>query len=146
MTEGKILVVDDNEIELRVLRIVLEAAGFEVALLDSVFELSLAIKRDRPDIILLDVMMPALRGDRAAAILKQHGFSRDIPVILHSSMDADELEKIATRAQVQGFVSKTGDFDHLLDEVRRVLGPRSERSGQPDAGRSVSDLVTAGEG
>ncbi len=121
VSEGKVLVVDDNDIELGVLRIVLEAAGFEVATLDSVFELSIAIKRDRPDVILLDVMMPALGGDRAAAILKQHGFSRDIPVILHSSKSAAELEAIATRAGVQGFVSKTGDFDHLLAEIRRAL-------------------------
>ncbi len=122
MSEGKILIVDDNDIELSVLRIVLEAAGFEVRTLDSVFELSIAIKRDRPDVILLDVMMPALRGDRAAAILKQHGFARDIPVILHSSKEASELESIATLAGVQGFVCKTGDFDRLLAEIRRVLG------------------------
>ncbi len=121
MSEGKVLIVDDNEVELGVLRIVLEAAEFEVSTLDSVFELSIAIKRDRPDVILLDVMMPALCGDRAAAILKQHGFSRDIPVILHSSKDAAELEAIATRVGVQGFVTKTGDFDHLLAEIRRVL-------------------------
>lgn len=121
MSESKVLVVDDNEIELGVLRIVLETAGFEVSTLDSVFELSIAIKRDRPDVILLDVMMPALRGDRAAAILKQHGFSRDIPVILHSSKDAAELEAMATRAGVQGFVTKSGDFDQLLAEIRRTL-------------------------
>ncbi len=121
MSEAKVLVVDDNEIELSVLRIVLEAAGFEMQALESVFELSIAIKRDRPDVILLDVMMPALGGDRAAAILKQHGFSRDIPVILHSSKGASELESIATVAGAQGFVSKTGDFDRLLAEIRRVL-------------------------
>ncbi len=119
-TGGKVLVVDDNEIELSVLRIVLEAEGFDVATLDSVFDLSLAIRRDRPDVILLDVMMPALAGDRAAAILKQHGFARDIPVILHSSKGAAELEAIATRAGAQGFISKTGDFDQLLAEIRRV--------------------------
>ena len=122
MSEGKVLVVDDNEIELGVLRIVLEAAGFEIQTLDSVFDLSIAIRRDRPDVILLDVMMPALSGDRAAAILQKHGFARDIPVILHSSKDAEELEAIAARAGVSGFVSKTGDFDHLLAEIRRVLG------------------------
>ncbi len=122
MSEGKVLVVDDNEIELRVVRVVLEASGFQVSTLDSVFELSILIKRDRPDVILLDVMMPALTGDRVAAILKQHGFSRDIPVILHSSKSEAELEAIAKEARVQGFVSKTGDFDKLVGEIRRVLG------------------------
>ena len=119
--EGKVLVVDDNDIELGVVRVVLEAEGFCVSTLDSVFELSIAIKRDRPDVILLDVMMPALTGDRAAAILKQHGFARDIPVILHSSKEESELEALATRAGVQGYVRKTGDFDRLVAEVRRAL-------------------------
>ncbi len=128
MSEGKILVVDDSEIELGVLRIVLEAAGFEVQSLESVFKLSTAIRRDRPDVILLDVMMPALGGDRAAAILKQHGYSRDIPVILHSSKSAAELESLATRVGAQGFVSKTGDFDRLLAEIRRVLPTRVLKS------------------
>ncbi len=125
MSEGKVLVVDDNEIELGVVRVVLEAAGFEVKTLESVFELSIVIKRDRPDVILLDVMMPALAGDRVAGILKQHGFSRDIPVILHSSKDEAELEAIATQAGVQGYVSKTGDFEKLLAEVRRAIERRS---------------------
>ncbi len=125
MSEGKVLVVDDNEIELGVVRVVLEAAGFEVSTLDSVLELSIVIKRHRPDVILLDVMMPALTGDRVAAILKQHGFSRDIPVILHSSKDEAELEAIATLAGVQGYVSKTGDFERLVAEIRRVLARRS---------------------
>ncbi len=121
MSNTKILVVDDNEIELDVIRIVLEAEGFEVTTLDSLFELSIEIRRHRPDAILLDVMMPALRGDRAAAILQQHGFSRDIPVILHSSKGEAELEAIAEKAGVQGFVSKTGDFERLVSEIRSVL-------------------------
>ncbi len=125
MSAGKVLVVDDNEIELDVVRLVLEAAGFEVRALDSVFELSIVIKRDRPDVILLDVMMPALTGDRVAAILKQHGFSRDIPVILHSSKDEAELGAIAARAGVQGYVSKTGDFERLVAEIRRAIGHRA---------------------
>ncbi len=121
MAEARVLVVDDNEIELGVIRIVLEASGFEVTTLDSLFALSIEIKRCRPDIILLDVMMPALSGDRAAKILKGHGFSRDIPVILHSSKSEDELEEIAGCAGAQGYVCKTGDFDKLVTEIRRAL-------------------------
>ncbi len=122
MSEGKVLIVDDNELELGLLRVVLEAAGFEVQTLDSVFELSITIKRDRPDVILLDVMMPALSGDRAAVILQQYGFSRDIPVILHSSADEAKLAKIAAETGVTDYVCKTGDFELLVEKVRRVVG------------------------
>ncbi len=126
MSEARILIVDDNEVELAVLRVVLEAEGFEVETLDTVFDLSITIKRDPPDLILLDIMMPALTGDRAATILKQHGFSRDIPVVLHSSKEDSELAAIATRTGAQGFVHKAGDFNKLLSELRRVLAKRRD--------------------
>ena len=122
VSSGTVLVVDDNEIELAVIRVVLEAAGFEVATLDSVFDLTVAVRRDRPDVILLDVMMPALSGDRAAVILQQYGFSRDIPVILHSSADEAKLAKIAAETGVTDYVCKTGDFELLVEKVRRVVG------------------------
>ncbi len=118
----KILIADDNETELGVIRIVLEAEGFEVAAMDSLFELSIEIKRHRPDVIVLDVMMPGLSGDRAARILKHYEFSRGIPVILHSSKSEDKLAALAKEADAQGFVSKTGDFAKLVSEIRRVLG------------------------
>lgn len=122
---GKVLVVDDNEIELAVVRVVLEAAGFEVATLGSVFDLTVSVRRDRPDVILLDVMMPALSGDRVAAILKQYGFSRDIPVILHSSTDETKLRKIAEATGVADYVCKTGDFELLVEKVRRAVSGRT---------------------
>ncbi len=90
--------------------------------LSSVFDLTVAIRRDRPDVILLDVKMPGLRGDRAAAVLKQHGFSRDIPVILHSSIEEAELREIAAATGVKDYIRKTGDFDLLVKKIRRVLG------------------------
>ncbi len=122
MSKGKVLVADDNEIELDVVRLVLEAAGYEVATLSSVFDLTVAIRRNRPDVILLDVKMPGLGGDRAAAVLKQYGFSRDIPVILHSGIEETELREIAATAGVTDYVCKTGDFELLVEKIRRVLG------------------------
>ena len=124
MSKGKVLVADDNEIELEVVKVVLEAAGYEVATLSSVFDLTVAIRRNRPDVILLDVKMPGVRGDRAAAVLKQHGFSRDIPVILHSGIEEGELREIAEATGVTDYIRKTGDFELLVDKIRSVVsGP-----------------------
>ncbi len=122
MSKNKVLVVDDSEIELGVLSVVLEAAGFEVATLGSVIDLTVAIRRNRPDVIVLDVKMPGLRGDRAAAVLKQHGFSRDIPVILHSGIEEAELAEIAGATGVRDYVRKTGDFELLVEKIRRAVG------------------------
>ena len=124
MSQGKVLVADDNEIELEVVRVVLEAAGYEVATLSSVFDLTVAIRRNRPDVILLDVKMPGLGGDRAAAVLKQHGFSRDIPVILHSGIEETELREIAAETGVTDYIRKTGNFELLVEKIQRVVsGP-----------------------
>ena len=117
---SKVLVVDDDVTELDVLRLVLEAAGFEVATLTSVFDLTIAIRRDRPDVLVLDVKMPGLSGDRAAAVLKQFGFSRDIPVILHSGIEESELAEVAAAAGARDYVCKTGDFELLVEKIRRA--------------------------
>ena len=118
MPEAKVLIVDDSELELEVVRIMLEAAGFDVDTRDSVFDLRTAIEENRPDVILLDVHMPALSGDRATQILKSHRYSRDIPVILFSSTEKDELEALVAQTGASDFYRKTGDFEGLAQKIR----------------------------
>lgn len=126
MDKPKVLVVDDSEIVLDVMRMNLEDEGFEVETLQSAFQLRQAIKELQPDVILLDVKMPALRGDKAASILKQRSFSKHIPVLLHSDMDEAELEALAEETGATGFVRKTMDTEALVGALRMHL----ERAGR----------------
>ncbi len=119
--QGKILVVDDNEIVLEVVRMNMEDKGFEVETLQSAFQLTQAIREMQPDVILLDVNMPALRGDKAALILKQRSFSKDIPVLLYSDMEETELEALVEETGAKGYVQKTADAEALANALRQQL-------------------------
>ena len=121
MDRPTLLIVDDNDIVREVLRASFETAGFEVQTLSSAFQVNAAISAHRPDLILLDVHMPALRGDKAAAILGQRRFLEEIPIVLISDSDEAELARLAAEAGASGYVKKTPDHQHLVETVRGFL-------------------------
>ncbi len=118
---GKVLIVDDDEIVLVATEILLIGAGFTVALEKSAFNLNATIQKDPPDLILMDVRMPALNGDRAVSILKRYDFSRDIPVLLFSDLEVEELRAMVEETGAVGYVKKSWGSGHLLDQVRRLI-------------------------
>ena len=128
-SEGRVLVVDDSEIVLEVARMNLEDAGFSVVTVDNAFQMSAAIRDCRPDVILLDVKMPALSGDRAASILQRYSFSRDIPVVLHSDMSDAELAAIAEETGAAGFVRKSMDPEAMIEAIRYWVHRRGGGAG-----------------
>jgi CheY-like chemotaxis protein len=115
---GSVLVVDDNEVVLAATRLFLEGAGFRVAVEQSAFQMSAAILNHRPDVILLDVRMPALNGDQAVTILKRYPFTRDIPVLLFSDLEEDELAQMVQATGAAGYVKKSAGSRRLIEEVR----------------------------
>lgn len=117
----KVLVVDDSPIIREAGKLVLEAAGFEVVTLESPLLVAGVVRREVPDIILLDVNMPALPGDVVAQIVKQHGFSKRTRVVLFSDLEKGELERRAAAAGASGFIQKSGTPDSLAADVRRFL-------------------------
>ena len=107
MSRGSILIVDDSEVTLEICREVLRRAGYDVAIITSPLQITPAIQEHRPHVILLDVRMPALSGEKAAQILSQYNFSRNITVLLHSSLSDEVLEKLVESTGVAGYVKKS---------------------------------------
>lgn len=128
-----LLIVDDNAIVRMVLRASFESAGFRVETLSSAFQLNAAISEHQPDAILLDVYMPALRGDRAAEILSQRRFAKQIPIILLSDSDEDELAKLAVSAGAAGYVKKSPDHQQVVAKVRSYLSASTRRVGETES-------------
>ena len=117
MNRRTLLVVDDNSIVLSITCQVLEDAGYHAVPLSNAFALTGAILEHRPDLILLDVKMPALSGEKATRILRQRRFSRDIPILLHSELDDAELERLVAEAGASGHVRKQPAARGLLEAV-----------------------------
>ena len=102
----KALVVDDNTNNLTLEKDLLEIAGFEVFISENAADgIAIALK-EKPDIIILDVRLPDMRGTEAASILRQDKQTSDIPIVfVTASVMAGGIEEIRNFTN-SGFIGK----------------------------------------
>lgn len=113
-----IVVIDDCRVTLAMLTDMLVDAGFSVSTAeDSVYSNHLIYGSSPPDLILLDVMLPHMSGDKKAALIKNREKSRNIPVLLISSKEEQELHVMVTRSGANGFLKKPFNSEQLLSTV-----------------------------
>jgi CheY-like chemotaxis protein len=117
---AKVLIVDDNEVARAVVRDSLEGGGFEVVELDNPVGMSSVVNHEKPDVVLMDVEMPAIDGDKAVQILLKHRLHQ-CKVLLYSSKPAEELERLARACGAAGCISKALTSDALASAVRLYL-------------------------
>jgi len=79
-----------------------------------------------PDVVLLDVMMPALSGDRLADVIKGRPGLADIPIIFHSSKQLSNLQTLADDKGALGAIAKTADDASFIAQFERLYRRRPE--------------------
>src|SRR4030066_2123540 len=100
------LVVDDNGNNLMLEKDLLEVAGFEVFVAENASSGIAIARREKPDIIVMDVRLPDMRGTEAARILHQDKETRDIPIVfVTASVMVEGREEINAIANT-GFIGK----------------------------------------
>lgn len=124
MEKKRILVIDDEPNLLEVIRIRLEANDYEVLTAqDPLAGLEIA-KEERPDLIIMDVIMPKVNGLRLLRILKREDETKDIPVIILSVKWHDNNHKAGVDAGADYYLTKPYDPKELLDTVKKALERR----------------------
>ncbi len=118
--QKKILVIDDDEKLLTATKELLEGEGYKVFTRKEGFGSSAAINYVKPDLVLLDINMPGISGDRLAGILGSFEFAKGIPIVFYSSNDEDILRRAVCAHKVRGYISK-GDMFDLRRKVRFYL-------------------------
>ena len=118
----KLLLVDDDPDIQFVARMALKRAGFTVTVASSGIQMFEAVQRERPDVILLDWMMPDMDGPEVCRRLKGDPATSDIPVIFLTarSQEAEIARGLALGAA--GYIVKPFDALSLGSEVRNLLG------------------------
>jgi twitching motility two-component system response regulator PilH len=117
MAIKKILIVDDSPTERHVLNEMLSKAGYEVIASDNGEDAIMKAKRDRPDVILMDVVMPGLNGFQATRAISRDPQTRSIPVILCTSK-SQETDKIwGMRQGARSYIVKPVNKDELLAKI-----------------------------
>jgi CheY-like chemotaxis protein len=114
-----ILIAEDDEWVRDTLAMLLESEGYEVALAADGVEALEALQRQRPDLLLLDLMMPRMDGYAVVAEMARLGFRPAVPILLLTA--ARNPQQIAGNLRAEGCVPKPFDIDQLLHEIARVL-------------------------
>ena len=133
----KVLIVDDERDIVEYLTAVLEDSGFRAAGLNSTEGALEWIERERPDAVLLDVMMPGHTGLSLYKSMRESAATREIPVIIISGyarkedfakMGLTELES-GDLPRPEGYLEKPIAVPTLLASIRRLLGRHESASG-----------------
>ncbi len=113
-----VLVVDDEENIRKLLKKQLEAEGYIVRLAQDGEEAVNHVKQEKPDLIILDVMMPGMNGFEVATILKSDPETMDIPILILSITANEEKEY---RTSIDSFLAKPFKEDDLLNEISMLI-------------------------
>jgi DNA-binding response OmpR family regulator len=124
-TARKVLVVDDDEVILQVVREWLEFAGYLVHTRDEALGTARWVHAEKPAAVLLDVKMPALSGSEIAQLMHRNKDTTQVAVILHSSMDPSALSALARTTGAVGAIQKTSNGRLFLAEFERLLAQHS---------------------
>ncbi len=122
----KILVVDDNAAIREMMQLALEQADYTVRLAGSALEARSCIESERPELILLDWMMPGQSGFDFARSLRKDSSTRDIPIIMLTAR-AEESDKVAAlQSAADDYVAKPFSFAELQARMTAVLRRTTE--------------------
>ena len=115
-----VLLVDDDDRVRELVRVTLELEGYAVREAGSAEEGMRAIEERKPDLILLDVMMPHVDGwEMLRRIQEQHGAGA-IPVVMFSGKADEEAQRQAASRGARGFVGKPFDLQQLVDQTKAI--------------------------
>lgn len=122
MVRKRILVVDDSEIVLDMARQALEEGGFEVVTAASAMDANEYIFcENKPALIIMDVMLPMLDGDKKAKMLKENELTREIPILLLSSKPENELRWLVQESGADGFLRKPFTKGLMVAKVEATI-------------------------
>jgi DNA-binding response OmpR family regulator len=130
----KVTIVDDDRDTREMMTLALELEGFEVTQAANGLRLISAMHVDRPDVILLDVMMSWIDGFELCRAIKKNPTFGDIPVVFISARKSPEDERTGREAGAVDYFTKPLDVDRLIERIRRLL---EERKAQAAASRAT---------
>ena len=127
-SQKKILVIDDNEIILKTTSMKLQSAGYQVFTALDGSEGVAAVRKEKPDLVLLDITFPpdvsgvAWDGFRIMDWLHRVDETKKIPIIIISGVVEEKNRKRAAASGAVAFFPKPVNFDEMIKVIRATLG------------------------
>ncbi len=117
----KILIVEDNDLNLKLFRDLLEANGYETIETKEGLEAISLTRNIRPDLILMDIQLPEISGLDVTKKIKSDEEIRHIPVVAVTAFAMKDDEEKILRAGCEAYISKPISIDHFLATLRKFL-------------------------
>ncbi len=126
MSSARILVVDDNPTNLKLVSELLEWSGYEICKAEDAEKALAAIQTSPPDLILMDIALPGMDGLTLTRWLKADQATKHIPVVALTAFAMKGDEQKAFDAGCDGYITKPIDTRVLSDQVARLLQPKAQ--------------------
>lgn len=118
----KILVIEDNPVDIETIKAGLERKDFEVLIAESGEEGIRLAEEEKPDLIFMDMILPGIDGLEATKKLKQNPKTREIPIVALTVMDSNGFVATCFKEGVSAFIKKPYDFEEIFDKAEIILG------------------------
>lgn len=119
----RVLIADDDKYIRRLVRDLLEKEGMECHEAEDGLQALTKARELRPDVIVLDVMMPGLDGYKVCRLLKFDREYSDIPIIMVTSRDKPTDKETGYYTGANIYITKPFDQDELVSTVKQMLAP-----------------------
>ncbi len=124
--ETRILLIDDHQTVFRLLEAIVRIKGYKLLYAESGQQGIVMARQEKPDLVLLDVMMPDIDGFKVCQYLKENDSTKDIPVMFLTARGAEDDMATGRKAGAVGFMTKPFQTIDVLKQIERILaGERS---------------------
>ena len=117
----RILIVDDEEEFLELMRSALEIRGFEIITASNAVEAGMELAGKLPELVLMDIRMPGINGLQACAAMKKNPNTAGIPLIIISAISDESEIKRAYKIGVEEYFIKPVDIEKLVGRIKKAL-------------------------
>ena len=122
---GKILIVEDTEVVAQLITEYLQHIGYETLLANNGREAILLARQERPQVILMDVMMPIMNGLDATRLIRTDATLRDVPIIGLTALAMPNDREQCLAAGMNDYLSKPVQMQELVKLIERYLNQTS---------------------
>lgn len=121
MDKKSVLLVDDDTDLVKMLKLRIEADGYEFMCAEDGEKMLKVMKMKRPDVVLLDIMLPNMDGYSALREMRKEEEFKDIPVIVLTAKEKKKVGDLFALENVAFFVEKPFEANDLLQKIRSTL-------------------------
>lgn len=119
---AKILVIEDNPVDAKMIRTNLKAEGYQVIGADNGKDGIKLAQKKKPDLIIMDMILPGMHGLEASIKLKENPETKKIPIIAVTVMDSSDFIRECYKEGISAFIKKPYDFKELFNTIEKNIG------------------------